>query len=130
MVKVMNFYISTFQSMWAVPTLTFVCNALLSCSHYYYYYYYYYFIGLAWITDEQWGNNTGRENEILGEKPCLSAKSHMDWPKIEPGTPKLPRKSYFPKKSQSSHLERRALHWFNVIYKFTRSLFFRRKTGN
>ena len=48
MVKVMNFYISTFRSMCAVPTLTFVCNALMSCFHYYYYYYYYYYvIGLA-----------------------------------------------------------------------------------
>ena len=39
--NVMNFYISTFRSTCAVPTLTFVCNALKSCFYYYYYYYYY-----------------------------------------------------------------------------------------
>jgi len=50
--------------------------------------------------NEQWGNNTDREtNETLRDKTCLSAKSHTDWPKIEPGTPKLPEKPYFPKMS-------------------------------
>ena len=49
--NVMNFYISTFRSMCAAPTLTFVCNALMYF-YYYYYYYYYYYIGLAFQYSE------------------------------------------------------------------------------
>jgi len=55
--------------------------------------------------DNRWMSNGAikrtERNEILEEKKtCLSAKSYMHWPKIEPGTPKLPEKTYFPKKSQ------------------------------
>jgi hypothetical protein len=47
------FYVSTFQSMCAVPNMAFFCSSLTSYYYYYYYYYYYWvqsmlvFLGLV-----------------------------------------------------------------------------------